>query len=132
MTPRFSHETGAVSLAVMVAHAREIERSDPEFYPDLQRYDEIRRTAARLLAASRLGAPEEDLVTFAHDLDRVLTYVRRQKALPRADKPTVGKATDRLGEKGRRAEKKAQDRAERRTAAKASPIPADSLFGGTP
>ena len=127
---RFVQETGtSVSLETMIAHAEEIRRSDPLMYFDLVKFPEIREAAVLLLAAHRMGAPEADVTEHAINLDAVLRAVRNAKAVPKSSKPTVGKASDRLGEKARKEAAKAKLRDEKRALVTASAVKTAPLLG---
>jgi len=114
MTPRFAQDMGSVPLATMIAHAFEIQRSDPVFFPQLFKFPEMREAALQLIAAHRLGAPEADLIEHATHLNDVLKLVRASAAAPKPSKPTVGKASDRKYAKYELAAKKEAEKAERK------------------
>jgi hypothetical protein len=128
---RFPQENGtSVALETMIAHAEEIRRSDPAVFYDLIKFPEMREAAVTLLAAHRMGAPEADVITHAAHLDSVLREVRNAKAVPKPSKPTIGKASDRVGEKARKEAAKAKLRDEKRALIDQSNARTLPLFGG--
>jgi hypothetical protein len=122
-----------VTLRVLIAHAFEVQRSDPAHYPDLFKFPTVQEYARDLWNAHRRRVPPLDLMPLATEFNAVLRAMRASKSAPKGGKPPVGKATDRLGEKARQtAEKAAQKQARQELRAPATLLPdapADSLWG---
>jgi len=128
MTPRFAQDFGTVSLATMIAHALEIQRSDDQIFFQMEKFPAMYSAAVRLLAAHRFGDSEAEVIKHATHLNDVLKLVRASAAAPKSSKPTVGKARDRKYAKYEIAAKKEAEKAERKrlTAFAAAPM----LFEG--
>jgi len=123
-TIRLPQGLGAtVGLKVVIGHAYEIERSNPVTHYVLVKFPYLRDLALQLIAAHKLGAPLSDLHEHAERLNAALLHVKAAQSLPNPNKPTVGKAADRLGEKARKQQENATRRAERRAlTAKPTPV----------
>lgn len=122
-----------VTLRVLIAHAYEVTRSAPALYPDLIYFPKVGELARELWNAHRRKVPALELMPAATEFNAALRALRASKSAPKNSKPTVGKATDRLGEKARQSAEKAAVRTARKELHAPAQLipdaPADSLWG---
>lgn len=121
------------TLRQLVNWAHHIHRSDPQIYTNLLKWPPAKETAKALWRAYQNALPVERQLELAADFNREMIILKAQMDTPKPSKPTVGKARDRLGEKQRRAEARAAERAQKRQLKEApapTAYPVGSLFEG--
>ena len=117
------------TLREMVTWAYNVHRSDPQIYTQLLKLPQAKEAAKRLWHAYQNALPVERQLELAHEFNREMLALRALMDTPKSSKPTVGKAADRLGEKQRRADAKAAERAARRQLV-TKPAPVGTLWEG--
>lgn len=121
------------TLRQMVNWAHHIHRSSPMNYPALTRLTTPKEAAKALWRAYQEALPVERQLELARDFNQAMLDLRKFLDTPKPSKPTVGKARDRLGEKQRRAEARAAERAQKRQLKEVpapTAYPVGSLFEG--
>lgn len=119
------------TLRQMMNWAYHIHRSSPQMYTVLQKLPSPKLTAKALWHAYQNALPVERQTELAHEFNRAMHALKAYMDTPKPSKPTVGKAKDRFGEKQRRAEKKAAERAAKRAlTSKPTLTPSGTLWEG--
>lgn len=121
------------TLRQLVNWAYHIHRSDPQIYAALLKLSAAKETAKKLWWAYQNALPVEKQIELAHEFNHSMIALKVLMDTPKPNKPTIGKASDRLGEKQRRAEAKDAERQAKRQLKEAptpTAYPVGSLFEG--